>query len=453
MRPLLVSRRSAECAAGARSTSSHLTRKRERPGGHPVFHNIGAVGAEQISVTRIVPRRWTDSHPGTGVCAVCRAVSVAASAVESGVGDGTHVKHKTGSGRVSRAAIAAALALEDVVGGERLVAFALASFANREQLAWPGAQAAAARAGLGRSRYLQARHRLLTCDVIEVRERGGGRGRSTAVLLRFAEGPRVDAPVNAELFETVLCYSRSSGPGRLLLASIAALADERRELAGVTADELRAAAGLARSTYRRARNALIGSGELELVRGRGGRGRSNCWRIADLRIIGQAGTGRPRRQGPTPPARPLMTPAAPRAADVTPAAAGEATCETKPLDRPIDGATASVKGAQDRTVSAGKGAQDRTVSAVPQLETRPERGPQREPEREPPNARAEGTGQPWNRGTPANPLKGGSPLASWSSKRATSPNVAAHAHARSASTSTLSIDGYGRRVQLSVRAG
>ncbi len=49
---------------------------------------------------------------------------------------------------VSRQAIAAALAREDLAGGERLVAFSLASFAGRDGRAWPGAPAAAARAGL-----------------------------------------------------------------------------------------------------------------------------------------------------------------------------------------------------------------------------------------------------------------------------------------------------------------
>ena len=38
--------------------------------------------------------------------------------------------------------------------GTPLVAFSLASFANREQRAWPGTPVAAARAGLSRSQYL-----------------------------------------------------------------------------------------------------------------------------------------------------------------------------------------------------------------------------------------------------------------------------------------------------------
>jgi len=58
---------------------------------------------------------------------------------------------------MSHAAIAAVLRLEDVGAGERLAAFSLASFANREHRAWPGTQVAAARAGLSRSQYLAAR--------------------------------------------------------------------------------------------------------------------------------------------------------------------------------------------------------------------------------------------------------------------------------------------------------
>ncbi len=48
---------------------------------------------------------------------------------------------------MSRQAIAAALARDDLSSGERLVAFSLASFADRENRARPGTPTAAARAG------------------------------------------------------------------------------------------------------------------------------------------------------------------------------------------------------------------------------------------------------------------------------------------------------------------
>jgi hypothetical protein len=71
---------------------------------------------------------------------------------------------------VSRQAIAAALAREDLSAGERLVASSLASFADREARAWPGAPAAAARAGLRRSRYLEAREQLVRRGLVIVEQ-------------------------------------------------------------------------------------------------------------------------------------------------------------------------------------------------------------------------------------------------------------------------------------------
>ena len=75
---------------------------------------------------------------------------------------------------MSHTAIAAVLACDDLSAGERLVAFSLASFANREQQAWPGIAAATARAGLSRSRYLEAREQLVRRGLLEVEERGQG---------------------------------------------------------------------------------------------------------------------------------------------------------------------------------------------------------------------------------------------------------------------------------------
>jgi hypothetical protein len=438
MRLAALSCRSVDHATRPWSTTRLLAQRRERPGCNPVFQNIGVVSAEQDQLVRIVPEPWTDSKPGPMVCALRCLRSVVASVNRVGVGDGTHANHSSGSPCVSRTAIAAALALEDVAGGERLVAFALASFANREQLAWPGTPAASARAGLARSRYLDARNRLLTRGLIETDETGGGRGRSTTVLLRFADGARFDGPINAELFETMLSYSRCSGPARLLLASIAALADEHGQLDGVTADTLCAVAGLAERTYRRARNALIASGELELMRGVGGRGHSNGWRVSDPRANEPAGANRPRRRPPSGANRPLMAPAARPASEPAASAGvtGVANASTASMDdrtttvkggqhgtvsgvkggqdRTVsavkggqDGTVSAVKGGQDGTVSGVKGGQDRTVSAVKGGQGRTVSG-ERGPERGPPNARA--WKEPRNQGTsehPPNPPEGG----------------------------------------------
>jgi len=206
---------------------------------------------------------------------------------------------------VSYQAIAAALALEDVSAGERLVAFSLASFANREHRAWPGNPAGAARAGLSRSRYLYGREQLVRRGLIAVEESGGGRGRATTVAVRFAEtGPWVDGPVNPALFEAVLGYSHARGPARLLLAAMAAIADDNRELADVVTADISAAAGLADSSYRRARRQLLETGELVLGDAGGGRGHTNCWRIPEPR----AGASPAPRARVAPPAsaRPLL---------------------------------------------------------------------------------------------------------------------------------------------------
>jgi len=109
---------------------------------------------------------------------------------------------------MSHAAIAAVLARHDLSTGERLVAWALASFANREHVAWPGIPAAGARAGLSRSRYLEVRDQLVRRGLLEV-EKGVGRRQSSIVGLLFAKsGPWWEGEVNVELVEAVLAYSR-----------------------------------------------------------------------------------------------------------------------------------------------------------------------------------------------------------------------------------------------------
>jgi hypothetical protein len=168
---------------------------------------------------------------------------------------------------MSVTAIAAALAREDLSAGERLVAFSLASFADRGNRAWPGAPAAAARAGLSRSRYLQARDQLARRGLVVVEDAATGRGRSSTVGLRFAdEGPWSEGEINAPLFEAALAYSRARGPARLLLATMAALANDERVVEDLTTEQLCGAAGLGDRSYRRH---AAGTGSVAATGGKG----------------------------------------------------------------------------------------------------------------------------------------------------------------------------------------
>ncbi len=222
---------------------------------------------------------------------------------------------------MSHQAIAAVLARDDLGSGERLVALSLASFADRSNRAWPGAPAASARAGLGRSRYLQARERLVARGLVVVDERATGRGRASTVSLAFADaGPWWDGEINVDLFEAVLGYSAVRGPARLLLTTMAALADGDGVVRDVSTEQLGAAAGIADRTYRRARQELLQRGELLLVSGVGGRGNTNVWTVRDPRSDAREPRRAPRRVAPPAGARPLV---------------------------------ASAKGGQDRTVEEG----------------------------------------------------------------------------------------------------
>ena len=254
---------------------------------------------------------------------------------------------------MSHVAIAAALALEDVSAGERLVAFSLASYANREHRAWPGTGIAVARAGLSRSQYLAARDSLEKRGLVVIEEPGSGRGNSPLVALVFAQaGPWLEGQINAGLFEAVLGHSRSKGSARLLLGALAALADDELGVAGRTTEEIRAAAGMADRTYRRARAALLARGELVLETAGGGRAKTNQWVLRDPRGADPL-TAR-TRVAPSPTARPLVATAKPPAAV---AARGGAVSEgsAEPGKGPgLTGVSATNPG-QIRTVYAGKG--------------------------------------------------------------------------------------------------
>jgi DnaA N-terminal domain len=287
---------------------------------------------------------------------------------------------------MSHRAIAAVLASHALSSGERLVAFSLASFADRNCRARPGTPAAAGRAGLKRSWFLEARDMLVRRGLVVVEHAATGRGRASTLWLPFADmGPWWEGEVNAELLETVLSYSRSQGTTRLLLAAMAALADEERLVEGVRTEQLRAAAGITDRTYRRARSALLSSGELILRAGTGGRGNTNCWEIADPRSpTADAQPPSRRRVAPRSGQRPLLMSVTPSAI-ARPASSeidqGQLTARAnRSLDQTVSGhnrpVTAGVptrKGGTGRTlshqnhparaeVSVGKGDAGRTLS-------------------------------------------------------------------------------------------
>jgi hypothetical protein len=294
---------------------------------------------------------------------------------------------------VSHASIAAVLARPDLSAGERLVAWSLASFANRDQRAWPGIPAATARAGLSRSRYLELRDRLVRRGLLEIETPGVGRGHASTIKLLFAQsGPWQDGEVNVELLEAALGYSRARGPARLLLAALAALADENGNVEGLTTDELCRVAGLANSTYRRARAELLASGMVSVDGDTGGRGRTCRWSVRRPADLGaEPVVGRTRRAAPQPGARPLL-------------AAATSGAGARAENGPILSRVSAGKGPSVNGVS-GMGPNLSGVSA-----SNPAKTP---PETPPPNARAgREPRNPITREDPPTPLKGGTPARS-----------------------------------------
>jgi hypothetical protein len=259
---------------------------------------------------------------------------------------------------MSHTAIAAALACQKLSLGERQVAFSLASYAAVDLLPWPGNLAAAARAGLSDRQFLQARARLVRRGLLEVERSPGGRGKKSTVDLVFArEGPWWEGDINAQLFGAVLGYSRARGPARLLLAAMAALADEDGVLEELTTEELCRAAGIAEKTYREARKALLRSGELVLLSGGGGRGRANRWQLRDPRVLADGPIASPGRERVAPPqgARPLLT------ATTTPDT-DQTRFESSDANGALPTGVSDQKGGTARTLSNKKGAGETGVS-------------------------------------------------------------------------------------------
>jgi hypothetical protein len=119
---------------------------------------------------------------------------------------------------------------------------------------------------------------------------------------------------------------------------MAAIADAGGAVQDFTTEQICAAAGIAAKSYQRARTELLGSGELVLVNGVGGRENTNDWMVSDPRVRdGAAAQRAPRRVALQPGSRPLVGVAG------SPAGVGVADASTV-----ADGG----KGGQDHTVSA-----------------------------------------------------------------------------------------------------
>ncbi len=295
---------------------------------------------------------------------------------------------------MSHVAIAAALALSDVSAGERMAAFSLASFANREHRAWPGTRVAAARAGLSRSQYLAARDGLVRRGLVVVEHAGDGRGNSPVVAVTVAQtGPWFDGEINAPLFEAALSWSRARGSARLLLAAFAALADEQLAVSRLSTEQLRTAAGMADSTYRRARAALLASGEVALEAAGGGRAKTNRWVLRDPRSGNPEPVLAPRgRVAPSRAARPLLaTVTEPGAADRSERAVALAAVVNGPGSSGVSGANP----AENQTVSAGNSGIERGIGEESRsMSDGFAANPARYPARNPAALRARGKGTP-----------------------------------------------------------
>jgi hypothetical protein len=308
---------------------------------------------------------------------------------------------------MSRDAIAAVLARDDLACGDRLAAFSLASFAGREHRAWPGAAAAAQRAGLSRSRYLQARDRLVRRGLVLVEAEASGRGRSSTLLMAFAQtGPWWEGEINVDLFEAVLGYVAATGVARLLLAAMAVLADKDGAVRDFTTEQICAAAGIAAKSYQRAKTELLASGGLVLVNGVGGRGNMNVWTVPDPRVrAGGIAPRAPRRVVPPAGARPLVGVAG------SPAASGVGDAGSE-ADRVKGGQPQTVLAANRLTLtglSATKGGQDQTLFDPPPVESLAESPAERVVNTQLVHARA-GTNavNPGIQEDPPNPPDGGS---------------------------------------------
>jgi hypothetical protein len=156
---------------------------------------------------------------------------------------------RTGAG-MSYRTIAAALALEDLSIGGRLVAFSLGQL-RRRRASDVRREPGGGGEGGAEPQPVPRGARAARGPRVDL---GGGRGRSSTLTLDFAtRGPWREERINPQLFQNALRYTHARGPARVLLATLAALANDEREVLGLTTEEICSAAGLSDRTAVRVR--------------------------------------------------------------------------------------------------------------------------------------------------------------------------------------------------------
>jgi hypothetical protein len=267
----------------------------------------------------------------------------------------------------------------------------------------------------------------------------------------------------------VLGYSRARGPARLLIAAMAALADERGFIDGLTTQRLCGAAGIADRTYRRVRGPLLASGELVLRSATRGRGNTNSWEIPDPRShVTAIIESMPRRRvAPPTGVRPLVA-TVPRPADAdlsSPVpkpgdlesasfevvAKGRSGSDGFIGNRPIVSGVSRGKAVRTgqlraRTLRLCQGSRPQTPVRAGHFcpKTRPKT---RQKTRRLTRAWVGNPRTPEPQKTPPTPLQGGAALTRSSSRRRTSPSVVANAGDGSRSTLPRRAHGWRRWAQ------
>ena len=185
-------------------------------------------------------------------------------------------------------------------------------------------------------------------------------------------------------------------------------------MSALSTDEIRAAAGMADSTYRRARAALLASGELGLATAGGGRASTNRWMLARPTFGRRtAGQRQGTRVAPDSTARPSLATVAKQSEAV--AVDGETARDAETVKGPGSSAVSASNPGQTGLFPPERSGIERCFRAKPRsgsdcfpdgFAANPAGNPATNPAAQ--RARGKGTPEPRNQDYPPSPPEGGS---------------------------------------------